>query len=89
MTIYLDYNASAPLDPAVRDAMLPYMADFFGNSRSGHLHGTRLKAAIEVARVQVAAMLGAEPDEIIFTSGGTEATLGSLRSSSVCQCSAT
>lgn len=73
MTIYLDYNASAPLDPAVREAMLPYLADFFGNSRSGHVHGKRLKAAIEVARTQVAAMLGCEVDEILFTSGGSEA----------------
>ncbi|MNS19308.1 Cysteine desulfurase [compost metagenome] len=71
--IYLDYNASAPLDPAVREAMAPYLEAMFGNSRSGHTHGTRLKAAVEVARTQVAAMLGAEPDEIIFTSGGSEA----------------
>ena len=71
--IYLDYNASAPLDPAVREAMAPYLEAMFGNSRSGHTHGTRLKAAVEVARTQVAAMLGAEPDEIVFTSGGSEA----------------
>jgi cysteine desulfurase len=73
MTIYLDYNASAPLDPAVREAMVPYMSDFFGNSRSGHVHGKRLQAAIEVARTQVAAMLGCDVDEVTFTSGGSEA----------------
>lgn len=73
MSVYLDYNASAPLDPRVKAAMEPYLAEFFGNSRSGHGFGTRVKAAIEEARAQVAAMLGAEPDEILFTSGGSEA----------------
>lgn len=77
--IYLDYNASAPLDPAVREAMLPYLTDYFGNSRSGHAHGTRLKAAIEQARAHVAALLGAEPDEITFTSGGSEANNWALK----------
>lgn len=71
--IYLDYNASAPLDPRVREAMAPYWTDVFGNSRSGHLHGTRVKAAVERARGQVAAMLGCEPREVLFTSGGSEA----------------
>lgn len=71
--IYLDYNASAPLDPRVREAMAPYWDEVFGNSRSGHAHGTRVKAAVEHARSQVAAMLGCEPREVLFTSGGSEA----------------
>jgi cysteine desulfurase len=73
MMIYLDYNASAPLDPRVREAMAPYLGDVFGNSRSGHAFGTRVKAAIERARGQVAALLGCDPSEILFTSGGSEA----------------
>jgi cysteine desulfurase len=72
-SIYLDYNASAPLDPAVKEAMEPYLTTFFGNSRSGHAHGRRSKEAIETARAQVAEMLGCEPDEVLFTSGGSEA----------------
>lgn len=71
--IYLDCNASAPLDPRVAEAMAPYVADVHGNSRSGHAYGTRVKAAIEAARGQVAAFLGADPDEIVFTGGGSEA----------------
>lgn len=71
--IYLDYNASAPLEPRVREAMAPYLEGIYGNSRSGHLYGTRVKAAIEAARAQVATFLGCEPDELIFTGGGSEA----------------
>ncbi|MDB5099678.1 MAG: Selenide, water dikinase [Cyanobacteria bacterium RYN_339] len=71
--IYLDYNASAPLDPRVREAMTPYLDEFFGNSRSGHAYGVRVKEAIERARGQVAALVGADPAEILFTSGGSEA----------------
>ena len=73
MTIYLDHNATAPLDARVRDAMAPYWGDAFGNSRSGHAYGRQVKAAIEQARGQVAAFLGCEPDEVLFTSGGSEA----------------
>jgi cysteine desulfurase len=71
--IYLDHNASAPLDARVRAAMEPFLGEVFGNSRSGHAHGVRVKAAIEAARAQVAAFIGAEPDEIVFTGGGSEA----------------
>lgn len=71
--VYLDYNASAPLDPDVLEAMLPYLTTTFGNSRSSHAYGRRVKAAIEQARLQVARMLGCDPDELIFTSGGSEA----------------
>ena len=71
--IYLDYNASTPVDPAVREAMLPYLGELHGNPSSAHAMGRTVKAAVEKARSQVAAMLGASPDEIIFTSSGTEA----------------
>lgn len=71
--IYLDCNASAPLDPRVADAMAPYLAEVHGNSRSGHAYGVRVKAAIEAARAQVAGLLGCDPDEIVFTGGGSEA----------------
>ena len=71
--IYLDYNASTPIDPAVRDAMWPYLNDIHGNPSSSHALGRAMREAVDTARLRVAAMLGASPDEIIFTSGGTEA----------------
>jgi cysteine desulfurase len=71
--IYLDYNASTPIDPAVAAAMRPFLADFFGNPSSGHWAATAAKAALETARGQVAALLGCHNDEIVFTSGGSEA----------------
>ena len=70
--IYLDYNASTPIDPVVADAMKPYLSDVYGNPSSIHAHGTKAKLAIEEARKHVAEMIHAHPDEIIFTSGGTE-----------------
>jgi cysteine desulfurase len=71
--IYLDYNASTPLDPAVAAAMRPFLEDAFGNPSSGHWASAAAKAALERARGQVAALLGAAPDEIVFTGGGSEA----------------
>ena len=71
--IYLDYNASTPIDPRVADAMIPYLREHFGNPSSSHAFGQRTKAAVENAREQVAAFLGVEPGGVIFTSGGTEA----------------
>ena len=72
--IYLDYQATTPLDPAVLAAMLPYMSGFVGNPHStAHSHGQAAAAAVEAARRQVATLIGAAPDEIIFTSGATEA----------------
>jgi cysteine desulfurase len=71
--IYLDYNASTPIDPAVAAAMRPFLEDHFGNPSSGHWAASGAKAALEQARGQVAALLGAESDEIVFTSGGSEA----------------
>jgi cysteine desulfurase len=71
--IYLDYNASTPIDPSVAAAMTPFLQDHFGNPSSGHWAAEDAKAALERARGQVAVLLGAENDEIIFTSGGSEA----------------
>jgi cysteine desulfurase len=71
--IYLDYNASTPIDPAVAAAMRPFLDEAFGNPSSGHWASMPAKAALEQARGQVAALLGAAPDEIVFTSGGSEA----------------
>ena len=77
--IYLDYNATTPLDPAVVEAMRPYLETHFGNPSSGHIYGARAKMAVEAARRQVAEMLGARPDEVVFTSGGTESNNLAIR----------
>jgi cysteine desulfurase len=71
--IYFDHNATTPVDPAVREAMLPYLSEAFGNASSIHSFGQQARAAVEQARQSVAALLGAHPAEIVFTSGGTEA----------------
>ena len=70
--IYLDYNATTPIDPEVAAAMLPYMREHFGNPSSSHWYGLEARKGVEKARGQVAAMLNCSPSEIIFTSGGTE-----------------
>jgi len=77
--IYLDYNATTPVDPAVLDAMLPYLRGEFGNPSSAHGLGGRAHEAVEAARAEVATLIGAEPDEIVFTSGGTEANNIAIR----------
>jgi cysteine desulfurase len=77
--IYLDYNATTPVDPAVLDAMLPYLRGEFGNPSSAHGLGRRAHDAVEAARAEVAALIGAAPDEIVFTSGGTEASNVAIR----------
>jgi cysteine desulfurase len=71
--IYLDYNASTPIDPAVAAVMKPFLADHFGNPSSGHWAAAPAKAALEKARGQIAVLLGCEDNEIVFTSGGSEA----------------
>ena len=71
-TIYFDYNATTPLDPAVRDAMLPFLGDVWGNPSSVHHVGRKARALLDDARDRSAKFLGAKPSEIIFTSGGTE-----------------
>jgi cysteine desulfurase len=70
--IYLDYNATTPVDPAVLEAMLPFFSGEFGNAASIHTTGQKARSAVETAREQVAALINAHPQEIIFTSGGTE-----------------
>jgi cysteine desulfurase len=71
--IYLDNNATTPVLPEVFDAMRPYFGEQFGNASSIHHHGQQTRAAVEDARVSVAALLGCRASEIVFTSGGTEA----------------
>lgn len=73
MKIYLDNAATTPMDPEVIEAMLPYMRQHFGNPSSIHSYGREVRAGIEKARKNVAALLKASPSEIFFTSGGTEA----------------
>jgi cysteine desulfurase len=70
--VYLDFNATTPVEPEVLDAMLPYFSAEFGNAASIHTPGQRARAAVETAREQVAALIGSRPQEIVFTSGGTE-----------------
>lgn len=73
MHIYLDYNATTPVDREVLEAMLPYFSGSFGNASSIHSAGQRGRSAVDTARESVAALLGAKPSEIVFTCGGTEA----------------
>jgi cysteine desulfurase len=77
--IYLDYAATTPLDPRVLEAMLPYFSEDFGNPSSMHGFGQRAEAALEEARGEMAALLNAQPSEIIFTSGGSESDNLALR----------
>jgi cysteine desulfurase len=85
--IYLDYNATTPVDPAVFEVMRPYLAGvpggsalgYFGNPSSTHSLGKKAHEAVEQARQQVAQLLGAQPDEIVFTGGGTEASNHALK----------
>ena len=71
--VYLDYNASTPIDPRVADAMRPLLADAFGNPSSGHWAGAPARALVGQARADIAALLGCRPGEVVLTSGGSEA----------------
>ncbi len=71
--IYLDYNATTPVDPAVVDAMEPYLREHFGNPSSDHDYGYQTRSAVQPAREKLAVLLCVEPREVIFTSGGSEA----------------
>jgi len=77
--IYLDHNATTPILPEVLEAMLPYLREHFGNPSSGHIYGRRVHQAVEAARARVAALIGAAPEEIVFTSGGTESNNLAIR----------
>ena len=77
--IYLDYNATTPIDSIVAESMKPYLELYFGNPSSSHRLGSETKKAVEKARKQVADMIGAESSEIIFTSGGTESNNYALK----------
>ncbi len=83
--IYFDHSATTPLDPRVLDAMLPFLADTFGNASSHHAEGRKAREAVETARAQVAALLNADANEIVFTGSGTEADnlalIGAVRTS--------
>lgn len=70
--IYLDYNATTPIDPQVAEAMLPFLQSNFGNPSSGHVFGVTAKKAVDKARQQIASLLRCDIDEIVFTSGGSE-----------------
>ncbi len=78
--VYLDYQATTPVDPRVVDAMLPWFSERFGNAHSTqHAFGAQAAEAVEAARARIAALLGAEPREIIFTSGATESNNMSIK----------
>jgi cysteine desulfurase len=78
--IYLDNNATTQLDPAVIEEMLPYLTEYYGNPSSGYTFGAQVRRAIDLARERVAALLGCDPGEIVFTSCGTEANNAALNS---------
>lgn len=78
-TVYLDYNATTPVDPAVREAMLPYLGDRFGNPSSIHAVGRTARVALDEARDEVAAFIGADPLSVVFVSSGSEANNMAIR----------
>ncbi|MFQ6133462.1 MAG: cysteine desulfurase family protein [Armatimonadota bacterium] len=77
--VYLDHAATTPVHPEVLEAMVQYLGEHFGNASSGHRWGRRAREGVDIAREQVADLVGARPDEIVFTSGGTEADNLALR----------
>lgn len=77
--VYLDHNATTPVHPAVRDAMIPWLGERWGNPSSAHAYGRDAARAVATARAQVAGLIGGDPREIVFTGGGTEADNLALR----------
>lgn len=82
--VYLDWNATTPLDPAVREAMLGWLGELHGNASSRHEYGRQARAAIDEARARVAAAVGAHATEVIFTSGGSEASNLFIKGAAAC-----
>ena len=82
--VYLDHNATTPLDPAVLEAMLPWLSTQFGNASSRHEYGRAARRAIDEARNQVAAAVGADASEVVFTSGGSEANNLFIKGAAAC-----
>src|SRR5690348_4908027 len=79
MRVYFDYNATTPLAPEVAEAVAAATRDLFGNASSVHHFGQQAKAALDEARSAISALIGADPSEIVFTSGGTESDNFALR----------
>src|SRR5512134_3121505 len=79
MRIYFDHNATTPVDPGVAEVMVRVLREEFGNASSVHHFGQRAKAVLDEARSAVAALIAAEPSEVVFTSGGTEADNFAIR----------
>ncbi|MGQ0763072.1 MAG: cysteine desulfurase family protein [Acidobacteriota bacterium] len=77
--VYLDHSATTPVDPRVLAAMMPYLTENYGNASSVHLFGQQARAAVDKSRRQIASLIGARPNEIVFTSGGTEANNLAIR----------
>ncbi|MEB8485439.1 aminotransferase class V-fold PLP-dependent enzyme, partial [Acidithiobacillus ferriphilus] len=73
LPIYLDYNATTPVDPLAAQALEPWLRERFGNPSSAHLYGKEAKAAVETARAEVAALIGGRPEDMIFCGSATEA----------------
>jgi cysteine desulfurase len=86
---YLDHNATTPLDARVLEAMLPFLTERYGNASSRHEYGRAARAAIDAARQQVAAAVGAHPTEVVFTSGGSEANNLFIKGAAACLTPAT
>src|SRR5919206_2539653 len=77
--VYLDNSATTPVDPRVVDAMLPYLTEKFGNASSVHFYGQEARVALDGARREVASLINARPNELVFLSGGTEANNLAIR----------
>ena len=77
--VYLDNSATTPVEPSVLDAMMPYLTDTFGNASSIHYFGQAARAEVDRARHKVAALINSRPNEVVFTSGGTEANNLAIR----------